>query len=1252
MIQMRAGDLERWADRTEAHGELPRMIRSLLWSLRVPLEFFEMPVGDSVNRPGFDGQIEAAGASNPFLPEGRSVWEIGTSNDPSKKANADYRKRTAAQADGAPKSETTLIFVTPRRWQGKGAWATQKSQEGVWREVRCLDADDLEHWLSRSPAVAAWCAWKCLNLSRSIQSVEEAWVHWSEQFARRAVPELVTADRDKQGQELIKRLAGPPSQVVIHAHSDHEAAAFATALIMSSEHESLRARAFAVRDDGLLHELARLDGHIVILRDSAAARETAGAIAVRNHVLLCVGNDTLVRDISLVPRSSHRSFVDALTKMGLSADEADRMTWASGRSATVLRRRLPNGTFNLPVWANNTALIPAVLAGGWDDSNADDRDVVAALGGSSYVDWEREVAPLCGAADPPLQRIENVWHLTAPADVCALFQGWWTTSMLERLENACLRVLGELDPVLDLPLDDRAFSKLHGKELKHSDWLRRGLARSLLLIGAIGGPSASASPVAGVVRRLLADPDWRVWASLRSHLPAIAEAAPHPFLNALEVRLEGTAALDFVAVFSEASDLLSPGSPHVHVLFALERLAWSPELLRRCCMLLARLAQIDPGGRLSNRPIDSLRGILLPWSLGTNAGGEVRLAVLDKIVLSFPDIGWALLDKLMPAAHDTAMPTARPEWRDFGEASRETPTRGSVNAFYRDVVARYLNAVGSDVERLKALIGHLGALSPTDRDLARLLLEQYAGSESSDADRRVVVDTLRELVKHHQSFAEAEWALAPAEIAQWEAIVRLLEPLDPTARHRWLFDDMHPVVGLRLDDWDTRQEDIRAARRSALRDIDVAGDGRGLIELAEVAEQPGAVAMAVVDHLRTLEACGALLDTVFAGAAPLLSSSRRRLFTSVMSDEMRRHFGQPWPDRLEGRVGAGDWTPEQAAECLIQWPTDATTWDFVERLGDSVGDEYWKAAWVIHLDGPVAEVERGMRALTKAGRALSALEAGHHRAAALPAPLLIELLDGVWQEVSGSSPHARSLKHSLTYELEHVFTALGNAPDLDDGVVVRREFQFLSALRELRQPLRLHRLLARDPAFFVEVLCVVFRAQSRDSNGEGSASEGDGARAMQAYRLLDEWSLLPGATEQGDIDSAALRAWIEKARTLAAEADRAAVGDDRIGALLARAPVGVDGAWPHESVRDVLEHVEVREIDAGLLIGRQNMRGATWRTQGGEQERSLADETRGWATTVRSRWPRTAEILEQLAQAWEAEGRMWDTHDQQQALRL
>jgi alpha-L-fucosidase len=92
-----------------------------------------------------------------------------------------------------------------------------------------------------------------------------------------------------------------------------------------------------------------------------------------------------------------------------------------------------------------------------------------------------------------------------------------------------------------------------------------------------------------------------------------------------------------------------------------------------------------------------------------------------------------------------------------------------------------------------------------------------------------------------------------------------------------------------------------------------------------------------------------------------------------------------------------------------------------------------------------------------------------------------------------------------------------------------------------------------------------------------------------------------------------------------------------IGQLLAAAPADSDGLWPCAPVREALEEAASLNIAAGMSMGVYNSRGAHWRGEGGDQERSLAEKYRTWAQRLQFESPYVANLLEQIASSYDRE---------------
>ena len=96
------------------------------------------------------------------------------------------------------------------------------------------------------------------------------------------------------------------------------------------------------------------------------------------------------------------------------------------------------------------------------------------------------------------------------------------------------------------------------------------------------------------------------------------------------------------------------------------------------------------------------------------------------------------------------------------------------------------------------------------------------------------------------------------------------------------------------------------------------------------------------------------------------------------------------------------------------------------------------------------------------------------------------------------------------------------AAKVEDSVVAQFEFHFFQLLNHSREPAALTRILATDPAFFVDLVKLAFRAKD-EPRRERSKAESD--LAGHAYTVISGWKGYPGRTPDGQIDADLLEDW-------------------------------------------------------------------------------------------------------------------------------
>jgi hypothetical protein len=192
----------------------------------------------------------------------------------------------------------------------------------------------------------------------------------------------------------------------------------------------------------------------------------------------------------------------------------------------------------------------------------------------------------------------------------------------------------------------------------------------------------------------------------------------------------------------------------------------------------------------------------------------------------------------------------------------------------------------------------------------------------------------------------------------------------------------------------------------------------------------------------------------------------------------------------------------------------------------------------------------------------------------------------------------------------------------------------------------LERYIEAHPELFVQAIAWTYKRKDDATDPAEFQVPPERIKTMaeRGYKLLEAIERIPGHNDLGELETTRLAKWIETVRQACAELSRADIADVCIGKVLSQAPVGQDGVWPCEPVRDVMEDIESEPMMSGAHTGVYNSRGVHWRGEGGEQERDLADKYRKWTQALQVSHPFVAsKLLMRLAETYENEASLEDT---------
>lgn len=1239
-----ATELDSWADRRASQDELPQILRWLVSGSVPELGHLHFRAGEGIGTAGWDGLVNTV-HGNAWVPGDQSAWETGTDEDVTRKANDDYESRTQNPL-GLNQAETTFVFVTPRRWPRRDSWATARRAEGVWKDVRAFDADSLEEWLDATPAVHARVTKLMGRDPDGAADLASAWGRFAGRTSPQLPPDLLTAGRDEEAAQAVAWLRGAPSVLSVVAESGDEAFGFIAACLKQLPEGDLaviEARTMVIRTAEAWDEVLARTTNPLLLIPVFENPSTAEATDAGHHVALPLDlNAVPTGKSTTLPRLRREPAVAALVRHGLEKNQAEELAALARRSLLVLQRHLAvDATVARPAWAQPDRVndvIPAMLAGVWRDDFVPDRDVLASLAKRPYDDLIEVLARWQTLPDSPVRKLGNLWFITSKEDAWDLTLRFLSPGHLERFRGEVLKVLAAVDPALDVDPGRRWSAAMLGKVRPWSQRLRVGMAETIALmatrsgtaaLGGMTGQEFADQLLLDVFGRANADASGRLWSSLADVLPLLAEASPGRFLDAID---SGISNGSISKIFDPAVEEQPFGSPmHTGLLWALEAVAWNPDHLGGSAVALAKLAEHDPGGRWANRPASSLREIFLPWLPHTRASLDDRVAVLDRLRRATPAIAWKLMVSLLPSFHQTSMSTYKPRWRDGEPENRPNITLGELERHVDAMTQRLVDDAHKDGSRWADLVVPSAVLPPGAYDTVVSELEGMDPRSMVTEDREAIVNSLRDVVFQHRRFPDAVWAMPTVRIDRLDALLYRFEETDLVHRSVWLFSHRASLSQPRSGDLKAEQEAIKRTRVGAVQGVLRTAGLEGIWQLGSMCELPMLLGVTLAHSDAPVEE--AMIEQLGAS-----DTARHQVAEGYVIGRFEVDRWS-WAERYLSRVS--DWPHAQAVRFLHCLPAEQNTFGWVERLGDDVSKGYWENLNPLLVQGQ--DRNWAIEKLLKYGRPSATLglidelitkQEGEQGEAVDP-----DLLLQVLSETARGGLHGDATM--VAYYVANLLNHLGSLPGVDRARLAQLEWQYLPLLEHMsRPPLILFEELRRNPEFFVEVVCWVYKAET--DQGDAEITDDAMARAHLGYQLLNSWNTAPGVGTDGE--GPTLEDWVVHTRELLIERGRIRIGDNCIGRVLRYVPVDADGAWPTLAVRELIESICSQDLEHGVELEVYNSRGATFRSlsDGGKQERVLAKQYQEYARRVGGKWPRTRRMLERISENWDRDARRED----------
>lgn len=887
--------------------------------------------------------------------------------------------------------------------------------------------------------------------------------------------------------------------------------------------------------------------------------------------------------------------------------------------------------------AHKRELALLCLIGEFDSANSNDKKIVSELlkcDDDSLLDVVQEIN---STDDQVLELRDTTWKVLDIKSTIEQLSKYIYDNHIDDFANIYLRILGEINPALDLPIDERHMANIYKKSRAYSAVIRTGVANGMAMIANNQGmfSKCSANKIANtannIVSGLLSDNENpKLWMSITDNTSLIAQASPVQFLSRLENTLEIKNNNPIATAIKESSgDSFFQPDYMTGLRWALADLSWDKKYFSRASLALAKTAALEIyQTEKKKRSLDTILHTILPWKPKTLASLEVQHSVVEKIVDEHRTVGRELLKDLLPNMTLTTMERELPEWLDITNTLQPVTQQElwKESSYYSNL---YIDTTESLQEIIDAIenIDHL-----TDDAFSNFIdqLNKHL-QKMANKDKQVIWEILLKKINNLDRRSKDEGKRA--EILK--KIADDIEPENDLCKSVYLFSNYdHDLIG--YNDWEKGKKELEEKQRESLLKILNSDNAiRQLNELINQAKMPYTIGSSLGSiNYPSIEN---MLLPKFLNE----NKAEKEFISNFIYTRYFYYKGDiSWVDKLD----FAGWNNEQKILLLLALPFSQSTWDLLDAQQDKdLTKGYWGRVDNFRRTIDDKYSEAAVKSLLKAKRPLAAIE--------YIASIILGTEDSVKQQIdpelclkalmtSLNTTENISSTNNLQYKIGRVFKYLYDNIDYTKTNLWRAEWFYLKLFGKhgIGQPRALIYRIANDADFFCDLIKTAYKSDLPDVKHQ----EIDNAIQYRLFKILsssfNDFTIMPGIDQYGTFREDSFTAWIHKVEEICKASGHLGVAQSVIGGYLINSPEDKSGLWINKTVAKTLDRNGSVSMRSGYGRGVYNSRGVHAVDETGEAEASLRDKWRDRADKVESLgFLNLAVSLRELAETYERE---------------
>lgn len=847
------------------------------------------------------------------------------------------------------------------------------------------------------------------------------------------------------------------------------------------------------------------------------------------------------------------------------------------------------------------------LFGMWHENKESEKQIISGILNKEYDDWIKVIKKLLSQKSEYVSFKNNCWKIEKKEELIEKMCEEYFGDDILKFKDASIEMLKEENPKFELEADKRIMSSFYNADTKYSKEIKRSTLETFAFIKSIVYKFSNCideikNISLTIVREVLNNPTWKLIASLEELLPLFAEINGKEYLKQLTCILENKEEME--KLFTEKETFVTQIGYTSGVFWSLQVLAWNQEYIMDVFEKLCKIAEYDKNA------IDEMSRILLPWYPQTKVDSSFRFYVMKMILQEYTDVAWKVLMNLMPNVKRHSSATYKPKWNGTFESLENEVTMQELYSQYEGYVKLAIEYSKNDVNRVIDLIG---IFENVPRNLFDMIYEKISSDEIinlSDDEKYLIWNEIEDLILKHNRFSDSEWAMSKEIIDVLRTLSEKIKPVTAeTVYQRWFRGDYWNLVDSKSKSHTESEKEIFEIQKDIINKLLIKGIENVVKFSSKVKDSYRVGECLAYFHLNDKEEI----------IIKLLDDSKYEISQGYFKSKFILE-GYSWIEQLDyeklsilGRVRG-----------LIQLPNENKTWEIVKLWLKENECEYWKTKEIRCVEDG-SDYNYAINKLIENKRPIVAVQ-------------LVTM--ALFQKREFSKEYAAlALKESLAfpndinyidgYHIKEIILDL-QKNNYEEDELFQLEWSYLQLLStdDEYRPITIEKRLSKEPNIFIDLICMAFRPETEDEK----IQDVDGRVAMNAYRLLEVWKMVPATLENGKIDGEKLIEWFVTMKDLATQKNRLAVALNCFGHVLFYAKSDEDGFWIDRSVAQLLNQEDSEEIRRGYSVEAFNSLGVVNVDEEGSAWRKEEEKWRTRVTETEKEYFRFANALRGIAE--------------------